>query len=766
MNVRHLTIVWGTVMVLACLVAPLTLGQEPEAGSPAAEDSATAEPPVPTDPAVVAILATEPASPAECARAAKTLTDLGYPEVAKPLLKKVIDAKLNPEQLADLGEQFGSPMFLDMAVSAALLPEAKELADAVTAAVAARLTDPKRIAELIGQLQDPQAEKRVEALAGLQASGSAAIGPLIAVLADPSRTAEYANVRTVLAGMGRSAREALAAVLVGTDPKLAVQAILTLAEMDNRKTAIDLVGPCVSDSGDSDVRAAAATALKQLTGHMPTRSEAIGLLVETAKAYFNRRQPIEGVIDDRVELWRWDPTTRQCVVRTGEPDDAARALAARYAREAHALAPDDRGVRLLYLTTLLDEAAYAGGLDQTLDEQDPAVVEARRFGAQAIDDALEYAMDHHHPAAATVAAQLLGQVGTADELLYQGAKPSPLARALQQPDRRLRMAALEAIASLKPTKPFAGASYVPSALAFFAASSGVRHALVGGPNIEQARDLAGMLAAAGFQTDTAATGNEFLRLAMRSPDYELAWIDVSISRPDINTLMHTLRRDGRTASLRVGLMARSGHFDKAERLAERDPMAKPFARPHDDESFRWQLEQLSTLSPREFVGFDVRERQAAQSLELLAELSRSSSGLYDLRQTQDAVLAALYNPKLATRAVAVLANLNSAESQQALVDVASRVTQPLELRKAAVKAFRESTREHGVLLTTDQIRQQYDRYNQSRDQDAATQRVLGLILDCIEAPSAKRVGLQRAGVSTPDQSPAKNPVPQTLTPDP
>ncbi len=65
---------------------------------------------------------------------------------------------------------------------------------------------------------------------------------------------------------------------------------------------------------------------------------------------------------------------------------------------------------------------------------------------------------------------------------------------------------------------------------------------------------------------------------------------------------------------------------------------------------------------------------------------------------QESVIAALYNPKLAVKAVAVLADVNSAESQRALVDVASRLTLPLELRQAAAKAFRQNTEKHGILL--------------------------------------------------------------------
>ena len=61
----------------------------------------------PDDPAVAAILETKPTTPAECVRAAKTLADLGRADLAKDFLKKVLDAKLDPQQLADLGEQFG-----------------------------------------------------------------------------------------------------------------------------------------------------------------------------------------------------------------------------------------------------------------------------------------------------------------------------------------------------------------------------------------------------------------------------------------------------------------------------------------------------------------------------------------------------------------------------------------------------------------------------------------------------------------------------------
>ena len=413
-------------------------------------------------------------------------------------------------------------------------------------------------------------------------------------------------------------------------------------------------------------------------------------------------------------------------------------LAARFARDVYDLTPNDRAAGLVYLVAMLDEAAYANGLDKPLDDKHPAAIAAKKSDAKTLDRALDYAIVSGHPAAATAIVRLLGEVGKAEELLNQGDKPSPLVQAVQNPDRRLRMAALETIVKLKPTKPFPGSSYVPAALGFLASSTGVRHALVGSPSLDQSRDWAGSLAALGLQADTAVFGADLLRLATQSPDYDLAWIDMSISRPAAEELLQQLRRDPRSALLRVALVARPGYLDDAERLARMDPLCKAFSRSLDEKTFKWQYEQLALLAPREFVDYKTRQQQATRALELLAELSQTSRKLYDVRRVQDSVLMALRNPKLASKAIEVLARVNSAESQRALADLASRFTQPLELRKAAGKAFRENTQKYGILLTTAEIQQQYDRYNESKQQDTATQHVLSLILDCLEAAAKKK----------------------------
>ena len=45
---------------------------------------------------------------------------------------------------------------------------------------------------------------------------------------------------------------------------------------------------------------------------------------------------------------------------------------------------------------------------------------------------------------------------------------------------------------------------------------------------------------------------------------------------------------------------------------------------------------------------------------------------------------------------------------------------------------------YGVLLTTDEIRIQYDTYNASESADAETQKLLGSVLDTIEKKSRQK----------------------------
>jgi CheY-like chemotaxis protein len=699
--------------------------------------SQEAELPEREDTAVTAVLKTNPTTPAAMTRAAKILADLQRPDLAKQFLQKVLGAKLNQKQLAALEEEFGSALFTELGAREDLAPEGRQLAEAVLAAVSAELRDPKRIEQLVNQLNDPSEGTRSQAFTGLLKARSASVGPLVKVLDNTARASEHANVRACLVRLGSDALWPLVAVLDAADAKLKIEAIRVLAEIKGRESILALLEPFASASNPPEVRAAAREALLKRVGQLPSAHAAANMLADDAKRLSTRRQPLDYEIESPVEVWSWDSAAGSPVSEMVAPDEASRRRAAGFARKAFSIAPDDPDIRLLHLTSILEQAAYENGRDKPLDAGpgSPAA-EVAEQGVQGVESLLRYAVDSDHPAAATAAAKILGRIGSAAELLYRGREPTALVAAARHPDRRLRFAAANAILELQPPEPFAGANFVTEAMGYFAGTSGQRRALVADPSRQEAERVGGYLAALGYEVDTATTGQELVRLALSSPDYELAMVAASIEQPTPNLLIQQLRRDPRTARLPVGILARSGEYVRAQDMARKDPLAEAFHRQHTEDAVLSDVERLMRLLGRDLVAHAERQGQAEAALDRLVTLSaEGSQGVFSIQPVQPAMLAVLYVPRLGSKAATVLGNVGTPQSQQALVEVASRPTLPLELRQAAAKAFGRSIESHGILLTKVEILRQYDRYNASATLDVDTQQVLGFILDAIETPT-------------------------------
>lgn len=692
--------------------------------------------PVRPDPAVEAILATNPTTPAELTRAAKIMADLQRPDLAKAYLKKVLAAKLDQKQLAGLVEQFGSPMFVSMADRADLNPEGKQLAEAALGAAEKEARDPQRMSGLIKQLQSPSADARYAAAEALREARGEAVGPLLSVLADANRAAEHPNAKLVLTRLGPDAIRPLTGALESPNPRVVAAAAEALGTME-AKSAIDfLLAPSAAPTSDAEVRHAASAALARLVGSTPSAADAARLLTERAGEYFNRNRAIHEDLDGQMELWTWDETKKAPVAERYPTADARRILAARYAREAHAVLPSDTNVQLLYLATMLEEAAYAHGLDAPLPEEpgSPAAV-AASAGPKVLEGVLSLAMKDGHPAAAAAAARILGSVGNAADLLQGSTIPSPLVDATRNADRRLRLAAAEAILRLKPSRPFAGSNQVTEALGFLVHTSGRPRAIVADPQSEEANRVGGYLTAMGYQVDTATNGRDVIRLALASPDYEVTLVASSLDHPTVDLLLQQLRHDCRSALLPVGVLARDGQMQRSQHQVRNDPLAAAFVRPHRQQDAHWIVEQLLVRVGPAAVPAEARAHEASQSLALLMELAANSASVFDVHRYEPELLAAQKVPALAAEAAVTLGRLGTARSQKALVDQASRAALAAPVRKAALIGFQQSVEKYGVLLTIDQIKSQYDRYNESSQQDPETQQILGQILDTIEAPS-------------------------------
>jgi len=720
-HLTNLRITIATIAVLTCF-STLAPAQEPTLGE---------------DPAIVAILAEKPSTPRELVRAADLFLQFKRPELALQMLARLGAARPNDKAWAALVREFGSAVFARFTREPKLAPLGLKIGRAALDAATRVARDPKAMAEAISRLRDPSERVRNEAMTDLRASGAAATVPLVKALADPAQARFHPIYRETLVALGKAATRPLAGVLESDNARLRLHAIRVLAKTKDRDATMYLFGSLVSPTESREMREAAAHAIREITGGVVTRREAEHYLRSQLNEYLTGKARLSATYGDKVELWHWDHKKQQPISRVYSHANALAVIAARLGRDLNLLTPSDPSARRLYLTGLLKAAAVTAGRGQPLAKgPGTPYSEAVRFGANMLESTMAEAMKTGQPAAASAAAEILGDIGSAELLIRTGPRVSPLLMAVRHSDRRLRFAALSAIIKFNPRGPYPGSSFVPEALGFFAGSFGDRRVLIGHPNVERARALAGALAELGFDADITTNGRDFFRKAVSTPDYEMLLVAYVIDHPTIDPLLQELSRDRRTSQLPVGVMTTEGNHDRASKLARAERLVTAFPYPLTAAGAKYHAGRLLKLTEKDRVTAAQRGRQAKQALQWLAILADSSDSrraVYNLHRQEKAVVTALFTPALTLHAAPVLGKLGTPGAQRALVDQASQSLNSIESRKAAATAFNESVRRHGILLTKNQLTRQYDRYNASEKLDKETQEVLAAMLDSIES---------------------------------
>ena len=176
-------------------------------------------------------------------------------------------------------------------------------------------------------------------------------------------------------------------------------------------------------------------------------------------------------------------------------------------------------------------------------------------------------------------------------------------------------------------------------------------------------------------------------------------------------------------------------------MASEDPLTIDMPEPYLLEAIDLHIKNLLSLSGRHFVSVEERLTHARQSLTWLTRIAEAPDryDFYDVLCWQSQFELALDIPELAAPAARLLGLIGSPGSQRALVSMASENARPLDERRAAAEALRLAVAHRGVLLTTNEILRQYDRYNQSRGLDKETQNILGSILDTLESRSRGKI---------------------------
>ncbi|MCS7238643.1 MAG: response regulator [Thermoguttaceae bacterium] len=749
---------------IACLLAlPLAAAQGQPGGGGAfqapAEQAAplAANPPEGTSapstasPAAQAILATNPTFPWECARAAKILADLGEVDLAKGFIKKILVELANQDDatrratLVDLEERFGAEMFYQMAMRPELAPEARDLAQALGAALDAHRRDIDRLRKLVAQLSDEDVRVAMKAAEDLRRSGGFAVAPLVEGLvagkSSPDVTSGHFQRRAlnVLKQLGEEAVGPLRAILQEGPEPMAAEAA-SLAGM----LRLEGLGPyllvAATVRADSAAGRQAWQVFASLYGDVPQPEAAAGLLVRQVRQLLNEALAAER--GATCAWWFWDHQQGVPEVKQLPVGEVRRREAAFLARAAAQMAPQ---LALASHYNLLCAAELAGGQGSLREIAEAANKLAKAWDQISCAELIQVfclGQEHRLPIASAVVLAIVA--GRSDERLLTSSHvdPSPVVEALRRADRRVRFFALTAILQHAENCHFAGASWLGETVRFFLASEGRSRALIASANTAEAMTVAGFLVQLGFEVDTVRTGRDAFRLLTNSPDFEVAFLDLGLDDPPVDTLVQQLAADCRSAPVPVGIWARAGTLDRAQQVAARNPMGKAFSRPHSLESIKWQVDELRRLDHGALLARNERSWVAQAILQVLARDIDRTAQILSLSRMEPVLAVQLNFPDRAPAAMKLLGAIGSPTAQTSLVQFASRQSVPEALRREAVQVFGETVSRFGILLTTKQIERQYDLYNQIGPTSPIEREILGAILDAIEGrqPATIQVG--------------------------
>ena len=515
--------------------------------------------------------ARQPETPSELWNAITYLTRVGRTDQALPLLDRFVESDPDDATLLEIRDRYGVGSILRLEDDPRTAPRVAELLVRINDAAARAARDPARIDRGIALLGGSPVEQG-QGLIRLREAGPYAVPALLEAVgsAEPG-SPERALLVGNLGRLDRRVVPPLIAALESPDATMAADVASVLGRIGDPRALPALVW---SATRDGLVRDEAEAAVRRLAG-----PRAGALLEAPARLFLTEaRRYLDGAYDfpeGQVEVWEW--LDGGVAARSVSEAEAEALLGERDARRAAELLPDDREAAALLLTFRVAEYAR----DPELSPDDLGA-ELDAAGPEALADALTLALGAGYDDAAVPLAAALGR--SSDPSMLAAGGNSPLVAALGSPDRRVQLAAAEAILAIDPPRPFPGSSRVVPILSRSLEVGPAPQVVVASASTATTGLIAAGLASLGYDPIQALSADEAFALAVASAGVEALVVDPSGLRGarDARDLMIDLRADARTAGLPVLLplpidpataLARSESYRFFQ--AEREPNDAP-----------------------------------------------------------------------------------------------------------------------------------------------------------------------------------------------
>jgi HEAT repeat protein len=698
-------------------------------------------------------LLVEPKAPTEFFDAA-VLTDRLYrPALTKRYLEKLLQSNPSDDALLELRNKYGPGVFLHLARDPALKPVATQLLERVTAALRKHEEDPAFLDSLIDGLQGAP-DDRDTSIQMLTNIGPTSVPRILKHLGAPKPNEQPALLVQGLAQMGGQVVPVLCGALESTNDSIRDGAIQALGLIGLKAAVPYLLDPAFDPNQPAGIRSAARTALARILGVPTERGDGVssfGAVTELKKLAHDglADRIVWPTSEGKTDLWTWNEESKSVVRNRLSPVAASLYTGLRFARQAIALAPEDREGQILFLAL---EFAWDAQGSKDLASPSPFVPGtahnlALTAGPDVASGTLALGLALHNPAVEIGALHALAAVGAREEVYGSRNSRSPLLTALNDPSPEVQYDAAVAILRSNPETPFRGAQRIVEVLTRAISGTPSPFAVVIDTNREQGNEMAGLLNQIGFETATAATGRQGFELTVGRSNVVLVAVQANVIRWPLSQTVSNLRADARSAqiplliygpeSVRADIRGLLAHYPPVEYLVES-------ATPQNVEV------QVGGFLKRALALAAPPVNRAERIVDATSWLASIANGnrtkVFNLDGVESALMLISTDRSVYANALAALAAIPTRTVQQHFEQLAVSERLDPAIREAAARYLAAHIQHHGLLLTAAQVAELESAWRSAQSPEMGT--ALAAVVGSLK-PNAKRVSSRFQRVPAP-----------------
>lgn len=565
--------------------------------------------------------------------------------------------------------------------------------------------DPAFIQKQIERLAG-NARAREGAIKELRKSGELAVPMMIDYLRDPGKREFHSGVRLGLREMGRPALNPLVAAteMTGQNNTDTLVAVVTaIGDIGYDDGAPFLVRIVNDQKSAGPVREAARLALVRMGASNPAELNASNLFYELAEKFYYENASITSDVrgaDQPANVWYWSPD--RGLVRRAVPQQIFNEIMALRAAEYALKLGGGEDAQSLWLAANYKREAELpqGATDPTRGENQPAAhYYGVTSGTQYLNNALARALRDRNSAVALPVIKSLQDI--AGRRMLESGSVTPLVDAMSSSDRLVRFEAAFALAQALPQQPFDGQDRVVPLLAEALGQTGSPSVLVIGADQGSTNALLEGLSGAGYTTAGAAGADAGISAAAQLPAVDVIIISEDLGA-DVDKVLAAASKSPRlSGASRIVITKTAGSPFAARAVNDR---LLSVTQTTDPAALKPVIDAARAKGASAPLDQELANQYAARAGQLLANLAISSAQVLDLTAAEQALLAALNDPRpeIVKSAGAVLARMNVPSVQPALL-AAAGAEKPDDVKIALYKNLAQNAAAFGRNIEGDQV---------------------------------------------------------------